>query len=61
VSDDNFILGPLPGYSRILIGTGWRGTGYKFAPLVGKTLSQLALQNGTVYDISTFTPERFTT
>jgi glycine/D-amino acid oxidase-like deaminating enzyme len=43
----------------IVVGTGWRGTGYKFAPLVGKILSQLALQNGTVFDIQQFSPVRF--
>lgn len=59
VSDDDFILGKLPKYKNILIGTGWRGTGYKFAPLVGKILSQLALQNRTVYDIRKFSPARF--
>jgi glycine/D-amino acid oxidase-like deaminating enzyme len=38
---------------------GWRGTGYKFAPWVGRVLAQLALQRGTVYDIGRFTPARF--
>lgn len=60
VADDNFILGPLPNFSNIAIGTGWRGTGYKFAPLVGTVLSQLSLQNSSAYDISTFSPGRFT-
>jgi glycine/D-amino acid oxidase-like deaminating enzyme len=59
VEDDNFILGTLPGYNNIHVGVGWRGTGYKYAPWVGRTLMQLALQGGTVYDISRFTPQRF--
>jgi len=59
VEDDNFILGKLPGFPHIQVGVGWRGTGYKFAPFVGKTLMELALQQGTVYDISRFTPQRF--
>ncbi|HSX08528.1 MAG TPA: FAD-dependent oxidoreductase [Candidatus Saccharimonadales bacterium] len=59
VDDDNFIIGKLPKYNNIIIGTGWRGTGFKFAPLVGKILSQLALQDGTVYDIEQFKTERF--
>ncbi len=59
VEDDNFILGKLPGFSNIQVGVGWRGTGYKYAPFVGKTLMELALQQGTVYDISRFTPQRF--
>jgi len=59
VADDNFILGKLPGFSNIYVGVGWRGTGYKYAPWVGRTLMQLALQQGTVYDISRFSPQRF--
>lgn len=59
VTDDNFIIGKLPRFNNIVVGAGWRGTGYKFAPLIGKILSQLALQNGTIYDIQQFSPERF--
>ena len=36
-----------------------RGTGYKFAPWVGRVLAQLAIQQGTVYDIHRFAPGRF--
>jgi sarcosine oxidase/L-pipecolate oxidase len=59
VEDDNFIMGSLPKFKNIFLGAGWRGTGYKFAPLVGKILSQLALQNITTYNIARFSPERF--
>jgi glycine/D-amino acid oxidase-like deaminating enzyme len=59
VADDNFILGPIPGLPGASVGTGWRGTGYKFAPLIGRTLMELALEKRTVEDISRFAPERF--
>jgi glycine/D-amino acid oxidase-like deaminating enzyme len=59
VGDDNFILGNVPNFDNIYVGVGWRGTGYKYAPWVGKTLMQLALQGGTVYAIERFTPHRF--
>lgn len=59
VADDNFILGSVPGCAGIYAGVGWRGTGYKYAPWVGRALMQLALQGATVYDISRFSPERF--
>jgi sarcosine oxidase len=63
VSDDDFILGPVPGAGgvadSVFVGVGWRGTGYKFAPWVGRVLAQLAVQQGTVYDISRFAPGRF--
>ena len=61
VADDNFILGPLPGLPDAAIGTGWRGTGYKFAPLIGRTLSELALDGKAVEDIARFAPQRFVT
>lgn len=61
VDDDNFIVGSLPSFPDIITGVGWRGTGYKYAPWVGQTLMQLALQEGTVYDITRFSPHRFTT
>jgi sarcosine oxidase len=59
VADDEFILGAVPGADGLYTGVGWRGTGYKFAPWVGRVLAQLALQRGTVYDIRRFTPARF--
>ena len=59
VADDNFIMGKLPGYANITVGVGWRGTGYKYAPWIGQTLMQVALQGGSVYDISRFNPGRF--
>jgi glycine/D-amino acid oxidase-like deaminating enzyme len=59
VGDDDFILGPVPGAGGAFVGVGWRGTGYKFAPWVGRVLAQLAVQQGTVYDIRRFTPGRF--
>jgi sarcosine oxidase/L-pipecolate oxidase len=60
VSDDDFVLGAVPGYDNAFLGVGWRGTGYKYAPWVGRALFQLALQRGSVYDLSRFNPSRFT-
>jgi glycine/D-amino acid oxidase-like deaminating enzyme len=59
VADDNFILGAIPGLPGGAVGTGWRGTGYKFAPLIGRTLMELVFEHATVEDISRFAPERF--
>ena len=59
VEDDEFIIGPVPGLPDVFTGVGWRGTGYKFAPWAGRVLAQLALQQGTVYDIRRFAPGRF--
>jgi glycine/D-amino acid oxidase-like deaminating enzyme len=59
VADDDFVLGPIPGVAGACVGVGWRGTGYKFAPWVGRVLAECALQGGTVYDIARFDPARF--
>jgi len=59
VADDDFVLGAIPGFSNAFVGVGWRGTGYKFAPWVGRVLAGCALQGGTVYDIGRFDPARF--
>jgi sarcosine oxidase len=59
VADDEFVLGAIPGYANAFVGVGWRGTGYKFAPWVGRVLAGCALQGGTVYDIGRFDPARF--
>jgi glycine/D-amino acid oxidase-like deaminating enzyme len=59
VDDDEFVLGSVPGIDNVFVGVGWRGTGYKFAPWVGRVLADLSLAEGTVYDISRFRPGRF--
>jgi len=59
VADDHFVLGAIPGTANGFVGVGWRGTGYKFAPWVGRVLAELAVQAGTVYDIDRFDPARF--
>ena len=59
VDDDDFVLGAVPGFSNVFLGVGWRGTGYKFSPWVGKVLFELARHDGTVYDIGRFDPARF--
>jgi sarcosine oxidase len=59
VADDDFVLGPIPGQQNAHVGVGWRGTGYKFAPWVGRVLAESAVQGGTVYDIARFDPARF--
>jgi glycine/D-amino acid oxidase-like deaminating enzyme len=60
VGDDQFVLGAVPGFPAGYVGVGWRGTGYKFAPWVGRVLAELALEQDTVYDIRRFDPARFT-
>jgi glycine/D-amino acid oxidase-like deaminating enzyme len=60
VADDEFVLGGVPGFPGAYVGVGWRGTGYKFAPWVGRVLAELAVDQATGYDVDRFDPERFT-
>lgn len=53
-TDENFILDFHPDNSNIVIGGGFSGHGFKFAPLIGKILSDLAIENQTQYDLSKF-------
>jgi glycine/D-amino acid oxidase-like deaminating enzyme len=59
VADDDFVLGGIPGFPNAHVGVGWRGTGYKFAPWIGRVLAERAIQGGTVYDVDRFDPARF--
>jgi glycine/D-amino acid oxidase-like deaminating enzyme len=59
VADDEFVLGPVPGFPGAYVGVGWRGTGYKFAPWVGHVLAGLALDGASDHDIDRFDPVRF--
>jgi sarcosine oxidase len=59
VADDEFVLGVIPGVDDAYVGVGWRGTGYKFAPWVGRVLADLALEGETADEIARFDPARF--
>ncbi|MBV8712762.1 MAG: FAD-binding oxidoreductase, partial [Solirubrobacterales bacterium] len=54
VADDEFVLGAVPGFPGAYVGVGWRGTGYKFAPWVGRVLADLAVERDSMYDVRRF-------
>jgi len=55
--DRNFVVDALPGYPQILVCVG-AGHAYKFASLLGKILSELAIEGRTDYPIAPFTLQR---
>jgi sarcosine oxidase len=55
--DRDLVLGPLPGHDRVLVGLG-AAHGFKFAPLLGRLLADLALHGGTEVDLDPFDPGR---
>ncbi len=48
-----------PGHATVTVAAGFSGHGFKFAPVVGEILADLALEGTTRHPISLFTPSRF--
>jgi sarcosine oxidase len=59
--DRHFVLGRYPRCENVFIAGGFSGHGFKFCPIVGEILADLAINGETLHDISLFSPERFTT
>lgn len=49
--DHHFILDHHPGFERVIIGAGFSGHGFKFAPVVGEILADLAVEGRTTLQI----------
>ena len=50
--DEHFIVDRHPAHSNVLIAAGFSGHGYKFAPVIGESLAQLALNRQTDHPIN---------
>lgn len=46
-ADEDFVLGPLADDPRVVVGSACSGHGFKFAPLTGRILAELALDGRT--------------
>jgi sarcosine oxidase len=57
--DSDFIIDHLPGASRIVVASPCSGHGFKFAPVIGEILADLAATGATRHDISRFRLSRF--
>jgi len=57
--DGDFILDRLPAHPEILVASPCSGHGFKFAPLIGEILADLAGGGTTAHDISRFSLSRF--
>jgi sarcosine oxidase len=57
--DGDFLIDRLPGHGNIIIASACSGHGFKFAPVVGEILADLATAGGTRHDISRFLLSRF--
>jgi monomeric sarcosine oxidase len=59
--DEDFILDRFPGLDNVVIGAGFSGHGFKFAPLIGSLLASLLLQEPTEFPLEPFLLSRFNT
>ena len=57
--DGDFILDRLPGHEAIIVASPCSGHGFKFAPVIGEILADLAVAGSTSHDISRFALARF--
>lgn len=57
--DGDFIIDRLPGAPEVIVASPCSGHGFKFAPVIGETLADLATTGGTRHDISRFRLARF--
>jgi sarcosine oxidase len=57
--DGDFILDRLPECSEIIVAAPCSGHGFKFAPVIGEILTDLAVTGRTAHDISRFSLKRF--
>jgi sarcosine oxidase len=57
--DRDFLIDRLPGAPNIVVASPCSGHGFKFAPVVGEILADLATEGSTGHDISRFRLGRF--
>jgi len=58
--DEHFVIGLMPGTDgRVVIAAGFSGHGFKFAPVVGEILADLATAGATRHPIEFLAPSRF--
>jgi monomeric sarcosine oxidase len=57
--DHHFVVGAHPESPRVLLACGFSGHGFKFTPVLGEALGDLAVDGSTPFDLSTFDPLRF--
>ncbi|MGP4111619.1 N-methyl-L-tryptophan oxidase [Streptomyces sp. 4N509B] len=57
--DEHFVIAPHPAHREVTVACGFSGHGFKFVPVVGEILADLALDGETGHPIELFDPRRF--
>jgi sarcosine oxidase len=58
--DGDFLLDRLPGAPQIVVASPCSGHGFKFSPVIGEIVADMAIDGTTRHDISRFRLARFT-
>ncbi|UCM88830.1 N-methyl-L-tryptophan oxidase [Streptomyces marincola] len=56
--DEHFVIAPHPAHAAVTVACGFSGHGFKFVPVVGEILADLALTGSTPHPIELFSPGR---
>lgn len=56
--DHHFVVAPHPSHPTVTVACGFSGHGFKFAPVVGEILADLAVEGTTKHPIGLFDPRR---
>ena len=56
--DEHFVIAPHPGHEQVTVACGFSGHGFKFVPVVGEILADLAVDGSTRHPIELFDPRR---
>ncbi len=56
--DSHFVVGLHPEHPSVAVACGFSGHGFKFVPVIGEILADLATDNATRHDIALFDPNR---
>ncbi|MCV7150958.1 N-methyl-L-tryptophan oxidase [Mycolicibacterium pyrenivorans] len=59
--DQHFVIARHPGSENVTVACGFSGHGFKFVPVVGEILADLAITGSTAHPISLFDPRRLVT
>lgn len=58
--DEHFVVDKHPEHAHVAIGAGFSGHGFKFSTIIGKMLTEIALDGATSHNDNLFKIERFT-
>jgi sarcosine oxidase len=56
--DEHFVIGLHPDADNVVLAAGFSGHGFKFVPVIGELLADLAVDGGTAAAIDLFAPDR---